>query len=51
MPKHKPLTPEQQAQKFRDEAAKRKSSGLPSIADADDAIDEMIKKNIREHGA
>lgn len=51
MPKRKPLTAEQQAQKFRDEAAVRKNNGLPSIAEADKAVDEMIRKNVRDYGA
>ena len=51
MPKRKSLTPEQQAEKFRDEAAKRRNAGLPSIAEADEAVDAMIRKNIRDYGA
>lgn len=51
MPKRKPLTAEEQAQKFRDEAAVRKQNGLPSHAEAEDAVDAMIRKNIRDYGA
>ncbi len=51
MPKRKPLTAEEQAQKFRDQAAVRKQNGLPSIGEADDAVDAMIRQNIRDHGA
>jgi flavin reductase (DIM6/NTAB) family NADH-FMN oxidoreductase RutF len=51
MPKHKSLTAEQQANKFRDAAAKRKSAGLPTIAEAEAAVDARIKKNIQDHGA
>ena len=51
MPRHKPLTPAEQSQKFLDQAAKRQSAGLPSIAESDAAIDAMIKKNIEVHGA
>ena len=51
MPKRKPLTAEEQAQKFRDAAAVRKQNGLPTLAEADDAVDEMIRKNIRDYGA
>ena len=51
MPKHKPLTAEQQARKFRDEAAVRKNNGLPSLAEADAAVDAAIRKNIRDYGA
>lgn len=51
MPKRKPLTAEEQAQKFRDAAAVRKQNGLPSHAEAEDAVDAMIRKNIRDYGA
>jgi hypothetical protein len=51
MPKRKPLTAAEQAQKFREQAKKRASAGLPSITEADDAVDAMIAKNIRDHGA
>jgi hypothetical protein len=51
MPKRKSLTAEQQAAKFRAEAERRKSVGLPSIDEADAAIDAMIRKNIEDHGA
>ena len=51
MPKRKSLTAEEQAQKFRDAAAVRKQNGLPSLAEADKAVDEMIRKNIRDYGA
>ena len=51
MPKRKSLTAPEQAQKFRDEAKRRESAGLPSIAEADDAVDAMIRKNIRDYGA
>ena len=51
MPKRKSLTAAEQAEKFREEAATRKSNGLPSIAEADEAVDAMIRKNLRDHGA
>jgi len=51
MPKRISRTPAEQAQKFRDEAETRRNNGLPSIAEADEAVDEMIKKNIRDRGA
>lgn len=51
MPKRKSLTPAEQAQKFLDQAAVRKQNGLPSHAEADRAVDEMIRKNIRDYGA
>jgi hypothetical protein len=51
MRKRKPLTAEQQAEKFRNAAAVRKQNGLPSLAEADAAVDAMIKKNLRDHGA
>ena len=49
MPKRKSRTPEEQAQKFREER-ERAGAGLPTIADAEDEVDERIKKNIREYG-
>lgn len=51
MPKRISLTREQQERKFRDEAARRKSDGLPSIEEADDAVDARVRKNIEDHGA
>jgi hypothetical protein len=51
MPKRKSLTAEEQAEKFRNAAAVRKQNGLPSIAEAEDAVDEMIRKNVRDYGA
>ena len=51
MPKRKNQTQEEQAERFRREAQKRLDNGQLSVADADAAIDEMIQKNIRDHGA
>jgi hypothetical protein len=51
MPKRKKLTPAEQAEKFRLAAQKRIDSGLPSSDDADAAIDAMIRKNLKDHGA
>ena len=51
MPKRKNQTKEEHAERFRREAQKRLDSGQLSIADADDAVHEMIKQNIRDHGA
>jgi hypothetical protein len=51
MPKHKSLTPAEQAEKFRLAAKKRIDSGMLSIAAADDAVDAKIAKNIKDYGA
>jgi hypothetical protein len=51
MPKHKSLTPEEQAEKFRLAADKRLKGGLLSTDAADAAVDAMIRKNIKDHGA
>jgi hypothetical protein len=51
MPKRINQTPAEQAEKFRLAAQKRSDAGLPSIAEADDAVDAMIRKNLEERGA
>jgi flavin reductase (DIM6/NTAB) family NADH-FMN oxidoreductase RutF len=51
MPKRKSLTPAEQAEKFRLAAKKRTDAGMPSIADADAAMDAKIAKNIKDYGA
>ena len=51
MPKRKPLTSAEQTEKFRFAAQKRIDSGLLSSDDADAAVDAMIRKNIKDHGA
>ena len=51
MPKRKSQTFEEQAERFRREAEKRIAAGLPSIDDADAAVDERIRRNIQEQGA
>lgn len=51
MPKRKPLTPAEQAEKFRLAAQKRADSGLPSIADFNAEMDAKIARNIRDYGA
>ena len=51
MPKRKSLTAAEQAEKFRLAAKKRTDSGIPSVADADAAMDAKIAKNIRDFGA
>jgi hypothetical protein len=43
--------PKRISRKFRDEAETRRNNGLPSVEEADAAVDEMIKKNIRDRGA
>jgi hypothetical protein len=52
MPKRKnPETPAQQSERFRREAQKRIDAGQLSPAEADEAIDRMIRQNIKLHGA
>jgi hypothetical protein len=51
MPKTRTLTAEQQAEKFRLAAEKRAKGGLPSTAQADADVDDMIRQNIRDYGA
>jgi len=51
MAKRKSLTPTEQAEKFRDEAERRRKVGLPTIEEASAAVDAMIRQNIRDHGA
>lgn len=52
MPKMKPrLTTKEQREAFEREAQRRLDAGLPSLTDADAAMDEMVRKNIEEHGA
>ena len=51
MPKRKNQTLEEQSDRFRREAKKRIDAGQPSIAEADAAVDAMIRKSIKDHGA
>jgi hypothetical protein len=51
MPKRKNRTAAEQAERFRSAAQKRIDAGMLSVADADDAVDAMIAKNIKDHGA
>lgn len=52
MAKSKPrMTAKQQQEAFDREAKKRLDAGLPSAAESDDALDAMIRKSIRDHGA
>ncbi|HET9354533.1 MAG TPA: hypothetical protein VFO42_00040 [Sphingomicrobium sp.] len=51
MPKRKSLTAAEQVEKFRLAAKKRADAGIPSVADADEAIDALVAKNVRDHGA
>ena len=51
MPRRKSLTAAEQAEKFRLAAKKRIDSGMLSVADAEDAVDAKIAKNIRDYGA
>lgn len=50
MPKRKNLTSEEQHERFRAEEKRRVDAGMLSKDDQDDAIDAMIKKNIRDYG-
>lgn len=51
MPRPKRLTPAEQAEKFRLATKKRADAGIPSVADCEEAIDALIARNIRDHGA
>ena len=51
MPKRINQTLEEQSERFRQVAQKRKDNGQLSIADADAALDAMIRENIERYGA
>jgi hypothetical protein len=52
MPKAKnPMTEEERSKRFEEEVKKRKAAGDFDQKAADDAIDRMIRKNIRDRGA
>ena len=51
MPKRKSQTAAEQNERFRREEQNRAAAGLPSIAEADEAVDAMIRKNIKDYGA
>ena len=43
MPKMKP--------RMTAKAQRRRDAGLPSLLDADAAMDELVRKSIKDHGA
>jgi hypothetical protein len=52
MPRMKPrLTAKEQREAFEREAQRRQDAGLPSLGDSDAAMDEMVRKSIKDHGA
>lgn len=52
MPKKmNPETPEEQAKRFRREARKLVKSGELDPEAADDALDALVRKSIKDHGA
>ena len=51
MPKRKTMTAEEQAEQFRLKEEKRVKAGMLPADDQDAAIDAMIAKNIKDHGA
>ena len=52
MPKMKPrMTAKEQREAFEREARRRHDAGLPSLGDADAAMDDMVRRSIKDHGA
>ena len=52
MPKAKsPMTEEERSKRFEEEVRKRKEAGDFDHEAADAAIDALIRKNIKDHGA
>jgi hypothetical protein len=52
MPRMKPrMTAKEQREAFEREAQRRIDAGLPSIKDNDAAMDELVRKSLRDHGA
>ena len=52
MPKAKPrMTAQEQKEAFEREAQRRIDAGLLSAKDSDAAIDDLVRKSIRDHGA
>ena len=52
MPKAKPrMTAQEQSEAFRREVQKRIDAGDLDPAAADHALDELVKKSIKDHGA
>jgi hypothetical protein len=44
------MTPEEQAERFRLAAEKRRKGGLPTIDEEGAAVDDRIARNIRDFG-
>ena len=52
MPKMKPrMTAKEQREAFEREAQRRLDAGLPSMVDSDAAMDALVRKSIKDHGA
>ena len=52
MPKAKnPITEEERSKRFEAEIKKREAAGDFDRDAAEDAIDRMVRKNIKDHGA
>lgn len=52
MPRMKPrMTAKEQREAFEREAQRRIDAGLPSFKDNDAAMDELVRKSIKDHGA
>jgi hypothetical protein len=45
------MTAKEQREAFEREAQRREDAGLPSQQDSDSAMDEMVRKSIKDHGA
>ena len=46
-----PLTQEQRGALFENELERRRKAGLLNMEEEEDAIDRMVRKSIRDHGA
>jgi len=52
MPKaNNPITEEERSKRFKEEIRKRKKAGDFDQDAAEDAIDRLVRKNIKDHGA
>jgi hypothetical protein len=52
MPKaNNPMTQQDRSKRFNEEAQGRKEAGEFDTARADKALDEMVKRSIKDHGA
>jgi hypothetical protein len=51
MPKAKnPITEEERSKRFEEEVRKRKAAGDFDQNAADDALDKLVRKSIKDHG-